>query len=235
MFDSHSSVDLAIPSDPALASWAQAISHDSELEAQLQTLPVQRRQLQRKQTLFRAGQPCQSLFLVHAGFLKTCVLSEDGCEKITGFHLRGSLLGTESFGMPTYGCDVVALDTCEVWELPMARVLRTPELLAQVTNRLSGEVRSDWRWMLILGTHSAEQRVVAFILDLASRLEALGFSAHRLQLRMTRAEIGNFLGLQFETVTRVLSRLASSNLIAVDGREIRVNDADALRSILTAA
>lgn len=210
--------------------------HLSELETLLRTLPVHRRCLQRKETLFRAGQPCHSLFLVHAGFFKTCVLSEDGREKITGFHLRGDLLGIDSFDMPTYGCDAVALDTCEVWELPLAQIRTSaPELLHQVTATLAGEIRRDWRWMLILGTLNAEQRVVAFLLDLAARLEALGFSARHLLLRMTRAELGNFLALQLETVTRVLSRLAASGLIAVDGREIRIDDAKALRAIMAAA
>lgn len=230
------------PVDVATTSGAVAICADplqsqlSTLEALLQALPVQRRCLQRKQTLFRAGQPCHSLFLVHAGFFKTCVLSEDGREKITGFHLRGDLLGIDSFDMPTYGCDAIALDTCEVWELPLSQLrTRAPELLPHVTATLAGEVRRDWRWMLILGTLNAEQRVAAFLLDLASRLEALGFSARHLLLRMTRAELGNFLALQLETVTRVLSRLASSGLIAVDGREIRIDDAKGLKAILAAA
>lgn len=210
--------------------------HQSELERLLQALPMQRRVLQRKQTLFRAGQPCHSLFLVHAGFFKTCVLSEDGREKITGFHLRGDLLGIDSFDLPTYGCEAVALDTCEVWELPLAQIRTTaPELLSLVTATLAGEIRRDWRWMLILGTLNAEQRVVAFLLDLATRLEVLGFSARHLLLRMTRAELGNFLALQLETVTRVLSRLASSGLIAVEGREIRIDDAKGLKAILAAA
>jgi CRP/FNR family transcriptional regulator len=205
----------------------------SQLEALLQTLPVHRRILQRKQTLFRAGQPCHSLFLVHAGFFKTCVLSEDGREKITGFHLRGDLLGIDSFDMPTYGCDAIALDTCEVWELPLAEIRSgAPELLPHVTATLAGEIRRDWRWMLALGTLNAEQRVVAFLLDLASRLQSLGFSSRHLLLRMTRAELGNFLVLQLETVTRVLSRLASSGLIAVDGREIRIDNARGLKAIL---
>lgn len=208
----------------------------SDLEALLQTLPVHRRCLQRKQTLFRAGQPCHSLFLIHAGIFKTCVLSEDGREKITGFHLRGDLLGIDSFDMPKYGCDAVALDTAEVWEVPLAQIsARAPDLLPHVTATLASEIRRDWHWMLALGTLNAEQRVIAFLLDLASRLEALGFSASHLLLRMTRAELGNFLALQLETVTRVLSRLASAGLIAVDGRQIRIDDAKGLQVILSAA
>jgi CRP/FNR family transcriptional regulator len=221
---------------PVAPAFEVAQARLSTLEALLATMPVHRRLLQRKRTLFRAGQPCHSLFLVHAGLFKTCVLSDDGREKITGFHLRGDLLGIDSFDMPTYGCDAVALDTCEVWELPLAMIReRTPELLPHVTATLAGEIRRDWHWMLMIGTLNAEQRVVAFLLDLASRLEALGFSARQLLLRMTRAELGNFLALQLETVTRVLSRLASNGLIAVDGREVRIEDPRALRGMLASA
>jgi CRP/FNR family transcriptional regulator len=234
MFDAQPAPgDATALPDPSLAVAEAACPRLMGLEALLQKLPVQRHSLQRKQTLFRAGQPCHSLYLVHAGFFKTCVLSEDGREKITGFHLRGDLLGIDSFDLPAYGCDAVALDTGEVWELPLAQLrLHAPELLPHVTAMLAGEIRRDWRWMLALGTLNAEQRVAAFLLDLAARLQALGFSARYLLLRMTRAELGNFLALQLETVTRVLSRLASTGLIAVDGRAIRIDDAKALKAIL---
>ncbi|MBB1061462.1 helix-turn-helix domain-containing protein [Lysobacter spongiae] len=204
----------------------------ADLEAHLAALPLQRRRLQRKQVLFRTGQPCHSLFLVHAGLFKTCVLSEDGREKITGFHLRGDLLGVDSFDMPVHACDAFALDTCEAWELPFAELRRTPGLLRHVTAMLAGTIRNDWRWMLALGTLSAEQRVAAFLLDLSARHAALGFSDRQLMLRMTRAELGNFLALQLETVTRALSRLASTGLIDVDGRAIRIADPAALAAML---
>ena len=163
------------------------------------------------------------------------VVSEDGREKITGFHLRGELLGIDSFDMPTHACDAFALDTSEAWELPL-RVLRErfPELLPQVATSLSGEIRRDWGWMLAISSLNAEQRVVAFLLDLASRLEALGFSPRHLLLRMTRAELGNFLALQLETVTRALGKLAAWGLIVVEGREIRLLDASAMRRMLAA-
>jgi len=232
MFDS-----FPTPGDALLLPESLALPEPllPNLEALLRDLPVQRRRLQRKQTLFRVGQPCHSLFLIHAGFFKTCILSEDGREKITGFHLRGDLLGIDSFDMPHYACDAVALDTCEIWELPLADLRRTPELLPHVTAMLASEIRRDWRWMLALGTLSAEQRVVAFLLDLATRFASLGFSARHLLLRMTRAELGNFLALQLETVTRALSRLASAGLINVEGREIRIENPTALRAMLATA
>jgi CRP/FNR family transcriptional regulator len=190
----------------------------------------------RKQPLFRAGQPCHSLFLVQAGCFKSCMTSEDGREKVTGFHLRGDLLGIDSLDAPTYACDAVALEDGEVWELPMSLMQsRGDEFLPHITALLAGEIRRDWRWSLALGTLNAEQRVVAFLLDLGSRLASLGFSARHLLLRMTRAELGNFLSLQLETVTRALSRLAAMGLIAVEGREIRIENDGELRSMLVTA
>ena len=208
-------------------------SETRSLEALLQEWPVQRRRIHAKQYVFRAGQPRQSLFLVHAGFFKTCMISEDGREKITGFRMRGDLLGLDALDMASYTCDAIALDTGEIWELPYAQLCNNlPEFQQRITSILAGEIRRDWGWMLTVGTLSAEQRVVAFLLDLGQRLEALGFSARRLLLRMTRAELGNFLSLKLETVTRALSHLQSQGMIEVAGREIRLEDLTGLRSVV---
>ncbi|HTM70447.1 MAG TPA: helix-turn-helix domain-containing protein [Luteimonas sp.] len=192
-------------------------------------LPLHRRAVRARQVLFHGGQPTGTLYLVHAGFFKTTVASADGREKITGFRLRGDLLGMESIGLATHACDAVALDTGEVWELPLEQLQRhLPECLPEIAGLLASEIRRDWRWMLDTSSLNAEQRVAAFLLDLGERLQALGFSRHDLRLRMTRADLGNFLSLQLETVTRALSRLAASGLIDVDGREIRLADPAAL-------
>ena len=191
---------------PSLSDIASA---NTGLEQLLDGMPLRRRRLRKKQYLFRAGQPRHSLFLIHAGVFRTSVLSADGREKITGFRMRGDLLGMDALGMPTYACDAIALDVGEVWELPYAELCASvPEFEHRLANALAGEIRRDWAWMLTVSTLSAEQRVVAFLLDLAARLEGLGFSAHRLMLRMSRAELGNFLALQLETVARALSHLA---------------------------
>jgi CRP/FNR family transcriptional regulator len=232
--------DTTIQSAEALLTPAQSVyaplevaSTPRDLEAMLKHLPLQRRKVNAKQYVFRAGQPRQSLFLVHAGFFKTCLISEDGREKITGFRMRGDLLGLDSLDMPVYTCDAIALDVGEVWELPYASLSESlPEFHQRLTSILAGEIRRDWSWMLALATLSAEQRVATFLLDLAGRLETLGFSARRLTLRMTRAEIGNFLSLKLETVTRALSSLQAQGLIGVDGRDIRIEDTAGMRTAL---
>ena len=199
-------------------------------------VPVSQRKLAAGHYLYRAGQPFQALFLVHAGFLKTCLVAEDGREQVTGFRMRGDLMGVESIGTAAHTCDAIALDTCTVWELPYPAILAAcahiPELQAQLTSALAAEIRSDRSWMLALGTLSAEQRVALFLLDVAARHEALGFSARHFVLRMSRQDIGSFLALKHETVTRALTRLSAQGCISVDWREVRILEAAALRETI---
>ncbi len=202
------------------------------LERLIDRLPLPRRIMRPRQCVFRAGQARQALFLVHAGVFKTCVLSEDGREKITGFRMRGDLLGLEALDLQAYACDAVSLDVGEVWELPAHALREDPALRDLLTGHLAAEIRRDWGWMLAIGTLGAEQRVATFLLDLSARLGALGFSERELTLRMTRAEMGNFLALQLETVTRALTRLQARGLIRVTGRQIRIEQAAGLRDLL---
>lgn len=204
------------------------------LESLLLRWPPRVHHLEPRQTLFHAGQPRNSLFYVRSGCFKTSVLSEDGREKITGFRMRGDLLGLDAVDMPAHACDAVALDAAEVWELPCVRLQdMLPEIQSRVTGMLAAEIRRDWRWMLALGTLGADQRVVAFLLDLSARFSTMGLDPELLQLRMTRAELGNFLALTLETVTRALSRLQARGMIEVNGRRIRILDEAGLRAVLT--
>ena len=138
--------------------------------AQLQKyVVVTRRKVRAGQYLYRNGQPFRALHLVHAGFLKTCELSEDGREQVTGFRMRGDLLGVESIGLAVHICDAVALDDAEIWELPYPPVLdalkHVPELQVRLATALAEEIRRDRVWMLAIGTLPAEQRVAAFLVS----------------------------------------------------------------------
>ena len=219
-------------STPAPAANALGGIAPEELRAYM---PVAQRKLRAGQYLYRAGQPFHALYLVTGGFFKTGLVAMDGREQITGFRMRGDLMGVESIGMAAHSCDAIALDTSLVWELPYPAVLeacaRMPRLHAQFAQTLAAEIRSDRGWMLALGTLSAEQRVAAFLLDVATRHEALGFSARHFVLRMGRADIGSFLALKHETVTRALTHLGEQGCIAVRWREVRILDARRLCSI----
>jgi CRP/FNR family transcriptional regulator len=189
---------------------------------------VTRRKVRAGQYLYRNGQPFHALHLVHAGFLKTCELSEDGREQVTGFRMRGDLLGVESIGLAVHTCDAIALEDSQIWELPYPPVLTAclhiPELQVRLSSALAEEIRRDRSWMLTIGTLPAEQRVAAFLLDIASRLARLGFSARHFILRMGRADIASFLALKHETVSRALSHLEQLEYISVLRREVRLLD-----------
>lgn len=205
---------------------------DLDIDLLRRHMMVIRRRVQSGQYVYRAGQPFHSLFLVHAGFLKSCELAQDGREQVTGFRMRGDLVGVESIGLGHYSCDLVVLEDSELWELPYPPVLlvcrELPELQIRLTTALAEEIRRDRLWMLSLGTLSAERRVAAFLFDVAQRHAALGFSARHFILRMGRADMGSFLALKHETVTRALSRLVELGYISVQRREVRVLDTAAL-------
>ncbi len=235
MFDTATSAYTAPSVAPAAAQAMTGVLGGISLDEVRAHVPVVQRKLTAGQYLYRAGQPFHALYLVASGFLKTSLVTADGREQVTGFRMRGDLMGVESIGTAVHTGDAVALDTSMVWELPYPAILhacaRIPEMQAQLTRALAAEIRSDRGWMLALGTLSAERRVAAFLLDVAGRHAALGFSARHFVLRMSRADIGSFLALKHETVTRALTRLGAQGCIAVQWREVRILDMDALRDV----
>jgi CRP/FNR family transcriptional regulator len=214
------------------ASTPPPAAREQPLELDMEELQrhmvVTRRIVRAGQYLYRNGQPFHALYLVHAGFLKTCELSEDGREQVTGFRMRGDMMGVESIGLAVHTCDAVALEDSQIWELPYPPVLNAclhvPELQVRLSTALAEEIRRDRSWMLAIGTLPAEQRVAAFLLDLASRLARLGFSTRHFILRMGRADIASFLALKHETVSRALSHLEQLGYISVLRREVKLLD-----------
>ncbi|OOG63526.1 hypothetical protein B0E46_10805 [Rhodanobacter sp. B04] len=208
---------------------------DIDIEAIRAHVPVRRCKHAAGQSIYHAGQPFHAIHLVHVGSYKTSELAADGREQVTGFRMRGDLIGIESIGLTTYASDVIALEDSETWELPYPAVLRAclhiPELQSHLTAAMAAEIRCDRSWMLMLGTLAAECRVAAFLLDVAARYARLGYSARHFILRMSRVDMASFLALKHETVSRALSRLHDLNYIDVQRREVHVLDADGLRSM----
>lgn len=208
---------------------------DLDIEMLRGYVPVIRRKLSAGQYAYRAGQAFHALFMVHVGFLKCCELADDGREQVSGFPMRGDLVGVESIGLGNYSCDVIALEDSELWELPYPAVLlacmQVSGLQTKLTSALAGEIRRDRSWMLALGTLNAEQRVAAFLLDIAQRHAGLGFSPRHFILRMGRADMGSYLALKHETVTRALSHLVDLRYISVQRREVRVLNVEGLRTL----
>jgi CRP/FNR family transcriptional regulator len=208
----------------------------SEQVNQLDDLVATRRSVARGETLFRTGDPFHSLFAVRTGFFKTCISAEDGRDQVTGFQMAGELLGLDGISTERHACDAVALEDSSVCVIPFHDLedlsLRISELQRVVHKIMSREIVRDHGVMLLLGSMRAEERLAAFLLNLTQRLHARGFSRSELVLRMTREEIGSYLGLKLETVSRTFSKLQDDGVLEVKQRQIRILEQDALRAIV---
>jgi CRP/FNR family transcriptional regulator, anaerobic regulatory protein len=191
-----------------------------------------RRRIKRGDSLYRAGSGFESLYAVRSGFFKSSVVLEDGRDQVTGFHMAGELLGMDGIGADAHAADVLALEDSEVCVIPYSR-LEQPNLQRQLHKVMSRELVRDQGVMMLLGTMNAEERLAAFLLNLSQRFTARGFSASEFHLRMTRDEIGSYLGLSLETVSRIFSRFHDDGLIAVHQKHIRILDIPALKAAMT--
>jgi CRP/FNR family transcriptional regulator len=199
-------------------------------------LVYSRRRVRRHETLYRAGAPFQSLYAVRSGFFKSFVVTEDGREQVTGFQMPGEIIGLDGIEAEAHRLNVEALEDSMVCIIPFARLEqmagRLPAFQRQFHRMMSREIVRDQGVMTLLGTMDAEQRVAAFLLSLSQRFAARGFAAAEFLLRMTREEIGSYLGLKLETVSRVFSRLQQSGLIEVQNKSVRLLDLAALKATL---
>ena len=202
------------------------------------TLVAQRRRVPRGDALFRTGDTFQHLFAVRAGFFKTCVSTEDGRDQVTGFQMAGELLGLDGIGTDHHMCDAIALEDSQVCVIPYHMLEevshKVMELQHQFHRIMSREIVRDHGVMMLLGSMRAEERVAAFLLNLTRRLRARGYSGSSLVLRMTREEIGSFLGLKLETVSRTFSKFQDAGLLKVKQRQILLLDPEGLRDIVGA-
>ncbi len=193
---------------------------------QVERMVSERRLVARGTTLFKARDPFEALYVVRTGFFKTSVSAEDGRDQVTGFHMAGEMLGMDGIFDGAHPSQAVALEDSQVCVIPYGRledITRDAERLRRQFHRLmSREIVRDQGVMMLLGATRAEQRVAAFLINLMRRLRARGFSSSSVVLRMTRDEIGSFLGLTLETVSRTFSRMQDDGLLAVRAREIRV-------------
>lgn len=205
----------------------------------LDSLVGQRRTVTRGDTLFRAGDAFQSLYAVRTGFFKTSVSSEDGRDQVTGFQMAGELLGLDGIGTDRHTCDAIALEDSQVCIIPYEQLEHLSrefsDLQHQFHKIMSREIVRDHGVMLLLGSMRAEERLAAFLLNLTQRLRARGFSASSLILRMTREEIGSYLGLKLETVSRTFSKFQDDGILEVRQRQIEVRDPAKLQTIVNGA
>jgi CRP/FNR family transcriptional regulator len=195
-------------------------------------LVSQRIRVRKGETLLRPGDSFRTLFAIRSGFFKSVHNMANGREQVTGFQMAGDTLGLDGIGTGEHSSSVVALEDAEVCAMPftqMEGLAREMSAMQKHIHQLLGrEMAHERSVMLLLGSMNAEERVSAFLLNLLQRLHQRGLSASELVLRMSRADIGSYLGLKLETVSRTFSKLAADGLLEVDKRHVRVVNAEAL-------
>jgi CRP/FNR family transcriptional regulator len=195
-----------------------------------------RQRLKRGERLFRVGDSFDAVYAIWTGLFKTCVSSKDGREQVTGFQMGGELIGLYGIGTRRHEVDAVALDDAQVCVIPYAELealaLEVNSLQQQFHRFMSREIVRNHCVMLLLGSMNADERLAAFLLNVTQRQRARGFSDSSILLRMSREEIGSFLGLKIETVSRTFSKFQANGLLFVRHRQIQVVDAVGLQSIV---
>ena len=204
---------------------------------QLDTVIKQSHRLKKGEFLFRSGESFHSLYAIRTGFFKTTVASQDGRDQVTGFFMSGELIGMDGICTHSHSCDAVALEDSEVCELPFGHMealsKKIPSIQTHFFRLMSREIVRDQGVMLLLGNMRAEERIAAFLLNLSQRLHHRGFAANDFILRMSREEIGSYLGLKLETVSRTLSRFHQEGLIVVEHKHIRLLKPELLNQMVS--
>ncbi|MGN2390144.1 fumarate/nitrate reduction transcriptional regulator Fnr [Pelomicrobium sp. G1] len=202
----------------------------------LDAVVYRRRRVKRGEHLYRAGEGFDALFAVRSGFFKTYLLSEDGREQVTGFHMMGEVMGLDAISSDRHPCSAVALEDSETCEVPFSELetlsREMPSLQRHLHKMMSREIVRDQGVMLLLGSMKAEERLAAFLVNLSQRFQARGYSPSAFNLRMTREEIGSYLGLKLETVSRLFSKFQQERLIRVHNKAIQILDPAGLNAFI---
>ena len=206
--------------------------------ARVENIVYARRRLKRGEALFQAGAEFGAVYAIRSGFFKTSVVDGEGREQVTGFHMAGELMGLDGLGTGKYHASAVALEDAEVCVLPYALVEQmareVPSLQRHLHAVLAREIVRDHGVMLLLGSMRAEERLATFLINLSKRFVRRGYSRSDFQLRMTREELGSYLGLKLETVSRLFSQFQKDGLIEVNQKHVRILDTEGLERVLAA-
>jgi CRP/FNR family transcriptional regulator len=209
--------------------------HDLE---ELDTIIKRPQAYKRGERLFESGARFHSIFAIRSGSIKSFV-SENGSEQVTGFHLPGELLGLEAIHSNAYATTTQAMESTCLCEIPFNRLQslgkRLPVLQQQLLAVLSREIQHDHEMVKILGRNSAEERLAALMVNFSERYKNRGFSSTEFNLSMSRNDIGSYLGLAVETVSRIFSRFQKKGLLEVQRRHISIVDLISLRAIASGA
>ena len=212
--------------DCSLATLCLPLSLNLQDLDTLDSLVKPSRPLKKGEFLFRQGDTFASVYAVRSGSLKTFSVTDCGEEQITGFHLPSEFVGLSGMDTELYPVSAIALETTSICEIPFERLdelsASMPQLRRQLMRIMSREIRDDQQMMMLLSKKTADERIATFLVNLSARFRARGYSPQQFRLAMSRNEIGNYLGLAVETVSRVFTRFQQNELLIAEGKEINL-------------
>lgn len=206
---------------------------------QLDSIIQRSKPLQKNQHLYREGDDFQSVYAVRSGALKAYKTTDDGREQVTGFYFPGEILGMDGISKNEHASSAKALETAAICEIPFSSLEKLSALMPSLQRHffqlMSREITEDQQLITLLSKNSADERVAALILSISTRNARRKLSATQFRLPMSRVDIGNYLGLTVETVSRVFSRMQKMDLLQVDNKEIEILDSEGLRKMANLA
>ncbi len=193
------------------------------------------RPLQKADHVYHAGDAFKAVYAIRSGAVKTINITQDGTEQITGFYLPGEIIGMDGLANNTHTNAAIALETSAVCEIPFDRLeelsTQLPSLQRRFFQLMSKEITNEQQLITLLSKNSAEERISALLLSISIRNHSRGLSANEFYLPMSRSDMGNYLGLTIETVSRVLGRLSKQGVITLDKKHVKIDHPEALRII----
>jgi CRP/FNR family transcriptional regulator len=212
------------------------VGFDQKDMHKLDEIVTVRKKIKQGDLLFENGEIFTSLYAIRTGFFKTSVASEDGREQVTGFQMAGEIIGLDGIVNDRHTCNALALEDAEVCVMPFDHIedlsREFPVLQKHVHKIMSREIVREHGMMMLLGNMSAEERLANFLVNLVQRLFARGQSQSEFILRMSREEIGSYLGLKLETVSRTFSKYSEEGIIEVKQKHIKILKPDSLKQLL---
>ena len=218
-----------------LATICLPIALESEDIEKLDEIIQRGRPLRKNEHVYRENDHFGSVFAVRSGTLKAYRITDDGKEQVTGFYFPGEILGMDAISKNTHASSAKALETAAICEIPFERLeelsVKIPSLQRHFFQLMSQEIAEDQQLITLLSKNSAEQRIASLLLSISARNARRKLSANSFRLPMSRTDIGNYLGLTVETVSRVFSRFQKIDLLAVENKEINILDSERLRRL----
>jgi CRP/FNR family transcriptional regulator, anaerobic regulatory protein len=204
---------------------------------ELDDLVAARQRVKKGLPVFQSGDRFTALYAIRSGSCKTTVSDQGGREQITGYHVMGDIIGFDGIGSGRHQCQAIALEDTEVCEVPFARLeelsSRLPPLQHNLHRLLSREIMREEKLLLVVGGMGAQERIAAFLLNLSQRYQQRGYSSREFVLRLTRKDIGSYLGMRLETVSRLLSHFQSKKLIKMEKSVVQLLDLQALKAMIS--